>query len=363
MSCHQLKCRVLRQEEELRQQTRLGLAGGTTLGILTAVSALSVFALQSRYQATRALEDSMFAAGSMVLQSQRLPAAEKHELGTPRNRLISQGCDLIDKLSVGAGRTPQITEMVVCRIERALARESLGEHDRARALYEEAAALAVSRYASMPRSDAARSHARVLSAYANYLARQKRTDEAVKQLTLMQTAMLGYQKKHSGNEDFLESEAHAWLRLGEIHEQLGERKRAAQAFDNSARVLVGLAEMQTASNKIETLAWRARMQRSAGQQFVETDDKKQAITRFQAAIATLAGIPATEQRPDWLNEAAAAHAYIFNLQRKLGNTAAAAKARQAAIGLARKIVADKRSPKDLREKARSLNAWLEKQAE
>src|SRR5262249_55147579 len=38
----------LRQEDEKRQQSRLGIIAGVTAGVLVAVSALSVFALQSR---------------------------------------------------------------------------------------------------------------------------------------------------------------------------------------------------------------------------------------------------------------------------------------------------------------------------
>src|SRR5262245_22656533 len=57
----------LRQEEERRQQMRLGSTLGTVMGVLVAVSGLSVFALQSRHQALRALDDSMYAAGGMAL--------------------------------------------------------------------------------------------------------------------------------------------------------------------------------------------------------------------------------------------------------------------------------------------------------
>ena len=58
--------RTLRQEQERRQQTRTGAIAGAVLGVMVAVSALSVFSLISRYQAIRAHDDSMFAAGSMI---------------------------------------------------------------------------------------------------------------------------------------------------------------------------------------------------------------------------------------------------------------------------------------------------------
>jgi hypothetical protein len=52
---------LLRQEDEKRQQWRIGAIPGTATTVLLAISALSIFALESRYRATEALNDSMFA--------------------------------------------------------------------------------------------------------------------------------------------------------------------------------------------------------------------------------------------------------------------------------------------------------------
>jgi hypothetical protein len=52
---------TLRQEQERRQQTRTGAIAGAVLGVMLAVSGLSVFSLVSRYQTIRAHDDSMFA--------------------------------------------------------------------------------------------------------------------------------------------------------------------------------------------------------------------------------------------------------------------------------------------------------------
>ena len=117
----------LRQEEEKQQQVRFGGMIGATLGVLIAVSALSVFALQSRNRATRSLEDSMFSAGSMVLLSSQMIEGQNNENTRVRRLLINQGCDLIDKLSVGSAREPQISELVVCRLEREIGRASCRE--------------------------------------------------------------------------------------------------------------------------------------------------------------------------------------------------------------------------------------------
>ena len=63
---------TLRQEQERRQQTRTGAIAGAVLGVMLAVSALSVFSLIRRYQAIRAHDDSMFAAGSMIDEARSL---------------------------------------------------------------------------------------------------------------------------------------------------------------------------------------------------------------------------------------------------------------------------------------------------
>ena len=71
----------------------------------------------------------------MVLLSKRLP--DDGDAQTVRRFLINQGCDLIDKLSLGSGRDPQIAERVACKLERAHQREELQEHNEARVLLQE----------------------------------------------------------------------------------------------------------------------------------------------------------------------------------------------------------------------------------
>jgi hypothetical protein len=117
----------------------MGAATGAALGVLVAVSVLSVFALQSRNQAIRSLEDSMFATDSMVLMANDLNDDGSDSTARTRQLLINQGCDPIDNLSSSSGVEPGITELIVtCKLYRARDRENLNEQAEARALYEEA---------------------------------------------------------------------------------------------------------------------------------------------------------------------------------------------------------------------------------
>ena len=125
----------LRQEEEKRQQTRLGGIVGTTLGVLVAVTALSVVALQSRNQALRAADDSMFAADTMGMQARSL---DEDDADTARIRrlIINRVCDLIDKFRATAVSEPQIADVVAllagrCHARRHAPTQRRGRLDRA----------------------------------------------------------------------------------------------------------------------------------------------------------------------------------------------------------------------------------------
>src|SRR6476646_7856277 len=87
---------TLRQEQERRQQTRTGAIAGAVLGVMLAVSALSVFSLIRRYQAIRAHDDSMFAAGSMIEEARSLGSSDPDTART-RRLIIGGGCDLLDE--------------------------------------------------------------------------------------------------------------------------------------------------------------------------------------------------------------------------------------------------------------------------
>jgi len=162
----------LRQEEEVRQQTRLGAAAGAVLGVLVAVSGLSVFALHSRNQAIRAAEDSMFAAGGMASLAESLNAQDPKATARTRHLIINRGCDLVDKFRRGSISEPHIADIVMCHRERALEHERLHENATAQKLFVEAIELAHARYRQLGRMDAAVGLLEARQAYAEYFLRQ-----------------------------------------------------------------------------------------------------------------------------------------------------------------------------------------------
>jgi hypothetical protein len=131
---------AFRQEQE-RRQTRTGAIAGAVLGVMLAVSGLSVFSLVSRYQAIRAHDDSMFAAGSMIDEARSLGSNDP-DTARIRRLIIGRGCDLLDQADQLAIHDPPIGPIVTCRLGRATQRESLHEDQEARKQFDEAIALA-----------------------------------------------------------------------------------------------------------------------------------------------------------------------------------------------------------------------------
>ena len=116
---------ALRQEEERRQQGRIGSIAGIATAVLLAVSALSVFALQSRYRATQALESSMYSTGRMIVSiAGNLRRGNGQDV---RATLLNQACDLMDKLGSEASQEAAAEARVTCEIERGIALDERGE--------------------------------------------------------------------------------------------------------------------------------------------------------------------------------------------------------------------------------------------
>jgi hypothetical protein len=209
----------LRQEEEIRQQTRLGAAAGAVLGVLVAVSGLSVFALQSRYQAIRAAEDSMFAAGGMALQAASLDPQNPATTERTRRLMINQGCDLIDKFRPGSVSEPQIAEIVMCRGERALERERLRESATADQLLAEAIDLADARYRQLGRLDAALRLLEARQAYAAYLLRQGDAAAAKRQCQAIMTDVQRFEQAYGKRSEWAQWTAQAQTQIATIESE------------------------------------------------------------------------------------------------------------------------------------------------
>ena len=175
---------LLRQEEERRQQTRLGGAIGAILAVLIAVSFLSIFTVQSCFRETRALESSMFSAGRMV-QSVASQLNREGNDAPLRRRLLNEGCDLLDKLRVEADREARIAELVTCRVERGYKYEATSDQESALASFRQALDLASYRHTRTGTTEAAVALVQAREEFAFYLQRQKDNTKYVTQLELL----------------------------------------------------------------------------------------------------------------------------------------------------------------------------------
>jgi tetratricopeptide (TPR) repeat protein len=343
---------ALRQEEELRQQVRYGSTIGVTLGVLAAVLMLSVFALQSRYQATRALEDSLFATGRMIL------SADRGSQGSS-NYLIGQGCDLIDKLSTSLAIQPQIAELVVCSMERAKAREELGEHELARAEYASAIAQGTERHARTHGTEPAAWMLAAREALAEYLVRQNQPDRAREEFLRTQGEARRLREQHPRYEPFHKVEANALGRSGDLLLAAGDRLGARDAFEAAAEAVsrsLALLGSHEAEDRWHRISWLARLHRLAAQQRRELDDAGGAIEQLRkglAAVGTLAAPPS-----DLLQEAAVDNATLYQLLMQTADHKGAEQARATAISLSDRVISARTTTAENVTKTRQLKQWL-----
>jgi len=350
----------LSQEEDKRQQIRLGTTAGAAMGVFAAVSGLSVFALNSRNQATRALEDSMFATGSMVLMSKRLTPVSGSADERWRRLLINQGCDLIDKLSLGSGVSPQIEEQVTCRLERALARERLDEHQQARRLYADAIRLATARHRQKGRSGAGEQLLEARLAFVRYLSRTKDGKAATAELKRMRDDARRLAKQHKGRDAFLQSEAEALGRLGNIYVKSRRRAQAADAFIAAANLVTRTIENTFGKKNPRTVAWLTRLRRRAAKEKIGLNEADAAHEQMLRSLKAREFID-EDAVPAYLEkEFAMTEAMLFLFERRRGRSDAARSARSAALAAITRITKSQSASPGTKRTAARLKAWIEK---
>jgi tetratricopeptide (TPR) repeat protein len=351
----------LRQEEERRQQSLMGSITGAVLAVLVAVSGLSIFALQSRNQAIRSLQDSMFATGSMVILSTGLTSSGGSANERIRRILVNQGCDLIDNLSSGSGVEPAIDELVTCRLERALGRDQLGEQAEARALYDDAIAKASARYARVPRSDAAERLLQARQAYAEYFVRQKDNDAAEAQYKKLHDEAQAFAAANQTRSEYARAEGEALGSLGDLYVARGDRIYAGTSYDQAAVAVhrkIGLAGTDATLDDIE---WMARLYRLAGEQHRLSGDPDGALVRYNQALEARSLVAADHSAPAVDQEAAITNALIFSVEQTRNDPAAAQKAIAAALAAIGRVLGDQTAVASLKQKAMALQNWIEMQ--
>jgi hypothetical protein len=351
----------LRQEEERRQQTQFGAIVGATLGILVAVSGLSVYSLVSRHQAIRAHDESMFAAGSMIDEATTLDTSDADTART-RQLIISRGCDLLDQADQGTSGDPPIGAIVTCRLERGAGHENLHEDAEARKQFKEAIDLANLSQQRRGRIDAAFAVVQARQAYAEYLVRQKDSDGSGRAYAeLLQDAQrLG--KEHDRPAQFARFEGEARGQIGDRQAASNDRQGAAKSYDAAATAVKQWIEAVKAELRTvdpQAVAWLVRLYRLAGLQHVEVKNSDIAIERFKPALDARAFDEAKQPTPLIEYEAALVYDNIFRVERERGNTDAAGAAKQGLLKSIDFIIhADDATP-EVKQRADSLKRSIE----
>lgn len=351
----------LRQEEEKLQQARLGAAAGATLGVLTAVSALSVFALNSRNEATKALHDSMFAVGSMVLQSKEM------ETGTERSRrlqstLIGQGCDLIDKLASESGREAQIGEVVTCHHERASVHEALKEYEAARRELADAVAETSERFARTSQPGAGRLLLTARGVLAEFFVRTASKNEAVGEFERLLKDVKSQQTLDDKREELVRSEAQALGRLGDLAVERGDQASGSKFYEAAGVAAARMLDLQFDSKNARDIAWKAGLHRLAGSAHMHSGNTADAAVQFHLALGVEALLPAGKSDPELDLELARVQAAFIDLETKRGDAVAAEVARAGAYSRLERATSSDKVTDRLKDQALELLGQIEKQA-
>ena len=350
----------LRQEEEKRQQARLGAAAGVTLAVLIAVSSASIFAILSRNRATRALESSMFAAGRMVVSLSGATSAAGKELPKP-NAFVREACDLIDQLSSEAARPPNIGETVACRMQRGVEREGLKESDAARREFETAIRLASERHAETGQRDAGYWLVQAHFQFITLLASRKDTAAVERAYIQLAADAKRLAAAHENWDVFLKAEGEALAQLGDLQLARKDFDAAGTSYDAAADAIARAVAQAGDRPDAQLNDWLARLYHLAGHRRLELADPAAAADRFGKSIdVRLKSKPDAEAEPGQVQALALAISYAsrFEARQKLGQTDAASKDREAAIAAIDRVAASAAASADLKLRAEKLRAYL-----
>ncbi len=350
---------VLRQEEERRQQARLGATAGVTLGILLAVSFLSAIALQSRFRATRALESSMFATGRMV---ESVAGQMEREGGSKvlRRRLLNEGCDLIDKLRSDADREARIGELVTCRIERGFEYAQQKDDVLAKASFQQAVDLATERHAHTRAIDAALAIVRARGAKAGFLKARDETAEAEAELQLLLLDAKRLGAMHEGRHEFAAAEAEALGQRGDLLRR-SDHAEAGRSYEGSAEAVERAIKASFGEPEARNVSWLIRLYRLAGEERRALDDADGALAQFARAVDSRGRIAATKITAEIELEIAHALTLTFDVRRQRGEDADASAARTEALAALGRVLNARDASTALKQRAQRIRDWIERQ--
>jgi tetratricopeptide (TPR) repeat protein len=351
---------TLRQEQERRQQTRTGAIAGAVLGVMLAVSALSVFSLISRYQAIRAHDDSMFAAGSMIDEARSLGSSDPDTART-RRLIIGRGCDLLDQADQGAGNDPPVGAMVACRLERAAQRESFHEDKDARRQFEDAIALADLSHQKRSRVESALALLQARQAYAEYLTRQKDVADSDRTYAELLQDAQKLESDHTRPDPFARFVGEADGQIGDRQAANKDHQGAADSYDAAAiaveRWLKAVKDGLRSVNP-EGVVWLVRLHRLAGLQYLELKKADEAIMRFGRALDARKlqegnGSPSIDYETAWV------YASMFLIERERGNTDAAKANKQESLKSIELVTGAANVASEIKQRADNLKRSIE----
>ena len=342
----------LRQEEERRQQARLGVASGVSLAVLTAVSGTSIYALQSSFRATRALEDSMFATGRMIITA-------TDASGEIRSNLLNQGCDLLDKLGSGGSSEPGLQEQVICGSERARAHEQMNEHAEARAVLETTVRLASARYEKSQRHDHARHLVMARQSLAEHLMRRKDVAGAEAAFERLRDDARRLLAHHERSGALAEAEAEGLGVLGDIQAQRTSTSDAVESYLAAAAAVARAREWGTDRADLRLITWQARLFRLAAEQQIKMNNGAAALDGVEKSLELIRAIkPERVTNTIALDEAyAIGLAYVIARARADGG--AAEKHRSDALAILARVTGTRGVADAVRERAAQIKRWIE----
>jgi hypothetical protein len=316
---------ILRQEEERRQQSRLGTAAGMTLAVITAVSVLAIYAIQSQWRAQRALESSMFATGRMVL-SVSTSLNRQGEAAQLRGEIINESCDLIDKLAAEAVTEPGISEIVTCRVERGYGREKQQELELARQEFTAAVALASAREAQEKTQSAAWALLDARGELASFLDRRGEMDAAEAEARRLLEETTRVSAADPLERSFVVAKARSLERLGYLLHKRDDKSGAANAYDEAARTYEEAVKLASSTDDEGVAANLRRAQAgalyAATAVHVDLNQPDEALSRANQIIALRLGAGLDKEVEDII-ALARAYAVVSAAQAVKGDRAAA----------------------------------------
>jgi hypothetical protein len=286
---------ALRQEEERRQQTRLGAAAGVTIGVLAIVSTLAIVAVRSRWNAERALESSMFATGRTVL-SVADGLGDDAQLAELRARILGESCELIDRLRAEAVRDPGVAELVTCAVERARAHEQQSEPGAARAVLEKAVGEGAARVERQPSIHDATALLDGRWRLADLLARQKDAAGADAELRRIVDDARRSSERLEPTQAFSRA-------TREAHAELGRRADADGRVPDAAAEYAAAAEVgaDDAAAPAESLRRIIELRERAAEAYARSGNADAAVGQVRAALASLDGMATADRSATWVH--------------------------------------------------------------